>query len=290
MMKIEKLLTISDKMKDGKKKEMARVQDFDIEDMKKLDKNKFKKGKSQRGIPRLESDCLVILKDDFDDYEKEMNSQIDRLKSAIEEKNKSIESLQNRLSSIDEEHEEKINKLNEEYSDKIDGLNADLHEKDIEIEKVKTNYEKEIGDLKEKYERELGEFREKIQIDINKLKLFDEESHISIIDHQKEISDLKAEHQKELGKLNIFNPESDMKISDHNKKVNGIKDKIVIETINNKDNINELKESLSFIGFIRGKHKPIIKNMEEGNEHLKRISQYSESENKEDFQDVKKRK
>lgn len=250
MMKIEKLLTISDKMKDGKKKEMARVQDFDIDDMKKLDKTKFKKGKSQRGIPRLESDCLVILKDDFEEYEKDMKSEIDRLKSAIEEKDKSIESLQNRLSSIDDNKEEKIKNLEDEYSGKIDKLNEDLHEKDLEIERTRS-------ELIEKYERIIGDFKAETQKDLNKLELFDEEKHMLIKDHDQEIS-----------KLNIFNPEYHMKKEDHQKELNKMRGNCLKLRVRENAEYSSYIEELDSLGRfekLMNKDKSILNEMKKYN-------------------------
>ena len=183
MMKIEKLLTISDKILKGKKTEIAKVQDFDKEDIKNVDKTKFKKGKSQRGVKRLESKCFVILKEDFEEYERDINSQIEKLKNEIAEKDKSIESLQNQLSNIDEVNEEEIKKLDDDYSEEVQQLKEDLHEKDLEIERTKTEYEKKIGELK----------------------IFDEDSHMSI-----------AEHQKEIDNLELFDKDKHMTIKDPN--------------------------------------------------------------------------
>lgn len=218
---------------------------------------------------KMVCDVLVCFPDELKKIlqeHKEFQSQIQSLENEIAEKDKSIESMTNRLSSIDEEHEKEIKKLTDEYSGRIGKLNEDIHEKDIEKEQVKTKYEREIGDLKESNQKE-----------INGLKLFDEEKHMLIKDHQDELQN-----------LTLYNPESDMKISDHNKEVNGIKDRIVIETIQYNDNITELEKSLSFIGFIKGKHKPIIKQMREGIDDLKLIAQYSESEDDEFVQDIKK--
>ena len=179
-MKIETLLTISEKMKDGKKKEMGRVKDLTDEELGKLNRDRFKEGKSQRGKTRLESRCFVILKEDFEDYEREINSKIQSLESTIEDKDKSIESLENRLSSIDEEHSKEIKKIDDEYSERIAQLNEELHGKDIEKEEVKTKYEKEIGELKESN-----------QIKINGLELFDEDKHMKIKEYYSKISGIK---------------------------------------------------------------------------------------------------
>ena len=166
MMKIEKLLTISDK-------DIVRVQDFNDKDKKQIDKKKFHHGKSQRKESRLEAKVYVILKEDFDDYEEEVKSKMTELEE-------SIERLENQLSSIDKDHQKELKKLDDEYSAKVDELNKDLHEKDLEIERTKT-----------KYEKELGLFREDIQKEINKLELYDEEYHMKITDHQKEVSGIK---------------------------------------------------------------------------------------------------
>lgn len=231
MMKIEKLLTISDKMINGKKTEIAKVQDFDKEDIKKVDKTKFKKGKSQRGVQRLESKCFVILKEDFEEYEKDINSQIEKLKNEIAEKDKSIKSLQNRLSTIDEGKEEEIKKLNDDYSERIDKLNDDLHEKDLEIERTKTEYEKKIGGLK----------------------IFDADSHMSIADHQKEINNLE-----------LFDEEYHMKISDHEKELNKMRGNCLKLRVRENKGYSSYIEELDKLGRwdkFRNKDKAILKEM-----------------------------
>ena len=279
MMKIEKLLTISGKVINGKETEVARVQDFDDKDRKKIDKSKFEKGKSTRGVERLEARCLVILKEDFENYEKESQSQMQTLKDEIGEKNKEIEMLQNKLSDIDEKHQKEMDKIKDEYSEEIEQLKADLHEKDLEIERTKTKSEEEKGDLKEKYQEEIGIFREKIQKEINGLELFDEDKHMLIKDHQADVLELRK---------NQFNSEYHMNITDHQKKISGIKDKIVRETIQYNDKISELEKSLSLSGYIRGHHKSKIKELKEGIDDFKLIAQYIESQENELLQDVKK--
>lgn len=181
MMQIEKLLTISEKVSNGKKTEVARVQEFDDKDRKKIDKSKFQKGKSTRGVERLQANCLVILKEDFEEYEKDFQSQMQSLRDDIEAKNNRIKMIENDLSNIEEKHQKELKDLKKEYSDKIDELNEDLHEKDLEIEKTKT-----------KYEKELGVFRESIQKEINGLKLFDEEYHMNISDHEKALNKMRG--------------------------------------------------------------------------------------------------
>lgn len=231
MMKIEKLLTISDKILKGKKTEIAKVQDFDKEDIKKVDKTKFKKGKSQRGVKRLESKCFVILKEDFEEYERDINSQIEKLKNEIAEKDKSIESLQNQLSNIDEVNEEEIKKLDDDYSEEVQQLKEDLHEKDLEIERTKTEYEKKIGELK----------------------IFDEDSHMSI-----------AEHQKEINNLKLFDEEYHMKKEDHQKALNKMRGNCLKLRVRENKGYSSYIEELDKLGRwdkFRNKDKAILKQM-----------------------------
>ena len=254
MMKIEKLLTITDTMKNGKKTEIAKVQDFDKDDIKMLDKTKFKKGKSQRGVKRLESKCFVILEDDFEDYEKDIHSQIQSLESTIANQKKTIEELENRLSSIDGDHEEETKKIADEYSDKVDQLKADLHEKDLEIERTKTKYESEIGDIKKSYEARIGEFREEIQKEINELELFDADKHMTI----------KA-HNEELSNLELFDAEYHMKKEDHQKALNKMRGNCLKLRVRENKEYSSYIEQLDKLGRLakfRNHDKPILKEME----------------------------
>lgn len=261
MMKIEKLLTISDK-------DIVRVQDFNDKDKKQIDKKKFHHGESQRKESRLEAKVYVILKEDFDDYEEEVKSKMTELEE-------SIERLENQLSSIDEDHQKELKELDDEYSAKVDGLNKDLHDKDLEIKETEKEYEKKIGNLKEDNQKE-----------INKLELFDEEKHMKIIDHQSELDNLK-----------LFDEEKHMKITDHQSEVfglkkenkeeiDGIKDKIVRETISHKDHISNLKKSLSFFGFLKGDYKSHLESLDEDIEHYEYIAKYIESKNDDEVQDI----
>ena len=180
MMKIEKILSISEGVKNGKVTEISRVQDLNDKDIEKLDKSKFKKSTSQRKTERLEAKCFVILKDDFEDYERGNDSKIQSLKEDIQDKDKTIKQLQDKLSAIDEDYQKKIENIKQEHSAKIDELKEALHDKDLEIEKVKTRYEKEIG-----------VFREEIQKEINALELYDEDKHMKIKDHDDEVNGIK---------------------------------------------------------------------------------------------------
>lgn len=180
MIKIEKILSISEKVKNGKPKEISRVQDLNDKDIGQLDKSKFKKSTSQRDEPRLESKCFVILKDDFEDYERGIDSKIQSLEEVIEDKDKTIKKLKDDLSAIDEDYQKKIENIKEENNAKMDELKEALHDKDLEIERTKTRYEKEIG-----------LFREEIQKDINALELYDEDKHMKIKDHENEVKGIK---------------------------------------------------------------------------------------------------
>ena len=147
--------------------------------------------------------------------------------------------------------------MDDKYSARIDELNAVIHEKDIEIERTKT-----------KYEKELGEFREKTQKDLNALKLYDEEYHMKIQDHQSAIFDLKEEHQKEFS---------------------GIKDQITKETIHHNDNLNSLENGLSLIGYIKGDYKASLNALKEDIDAFRYIAQYIESKEIEILPDSKRK-
>ena len=266
MMKIEKILSISEGVKNGKVTEISRVQDLNDKDIEKLDKSKFKKSTSQRKTERLEAKCFVILKDDFEDYERGNDSKIQSLKEDIQDKDKTIKQLQDKLSAIDEDYQKKIENIKRENNAKMDELKEALHDKDLEIEKVKTRYEKEIGNLKESYQKE-----------INGLDLYDEDKHMKIKDHDDIISNLKLfDEDKHMA---ISDHEDEVKgiTSDHEDEVKGIKDKIVRETIINNDRIHELEKGLTFRGFIRGKYKTPLKDLKEGIDHFQYIAQYSET-------------
>lgn len=244
MKKIEKLLTISDKG-------IVRVQDFNDKDKKQIDKKKFHRGKSQRNETRLEAEIYVIFKDDFDDYQDQVQSKMDELE-------KSIESLENQLSSIDERHQKDLKKLDDEYSAKVDGLNNDLHDKDLEIERTKTEYE-----------RELGNFREKIQKEINQLDIFDEDKHLLLKDHYSEVNGIKDRIVRETihHNDNLNSLENNLNILEDNLNVIGfIKGKP-------KSSLKELKE--------------YIPQLKEDIEAFRYIAQYIESKNDDEVQDVK---
>lgn len=153
-----------------------------------IDDKKFHQNKRGAYV----SEVIVIFKDDFADYENQMNEKIKSMEEELEEKNQTIKKLEDRLSAIDEDHQKEIGNLKQEHSAKVNQLNEDLHDKDLEIEKVKTKYEREIGDLKEKYERELGDFREEIQKEINELEIFDEDYHMKISDHEKALNEMRG--------------------------------------------------------------------------------------------------
>ena len=226
-------------------------------------------------------DVIICFPDELEkilEEHEEFQSQIQSLKETIEEKEKELDILGNRLSHIEEEHEKELKNIRLQNKGQIDELKEDIKKKSIENNEAKIESEKRIGDLKGKYEKQIGDLKEKTQRDLNKLTLYDEGIHMSIIDHQKEISDLKDKHQEELNGLKLFDEEKHMKISDHNEKVNGLKDSIVRETIQYNDNLNELKESLSLTGYILGKHKSIIADMESEIEELKLIAKYEDFE------------
>lgn len=118
-------------------------------------------------------DVLICFPDEFEELlqdHQNLQSQIQSLEKTLSEKEKSIEMLENRLSSIDGGNQKEIKKIEEEYSERIDGLNNDLHDKDIEIEKVKTEYEKKIGELN----------------------IFNPEYHMKISDHEKALNKMRG--------------------------------------------------------------------------------------------------
>lgn len=203
-------------------------------------------------------DVLICFPDEYEkihhEYE-ESQSQIQSLKNEISEQRKSIESMENELSSIHSEHQKEIKELDDKYSAKIDELNEVIHEKDIEIERTKTKYETDIGSLKEEHQKEL-----------NALKVYDEEYHMKIQDHQSEVFDLKEEHQKEFS---------------------GIKDQITKETIHHNDNLNSLENGLSLIGYIKGEYKSPLKALKEDIEQFQRIGKYLEMKENEILPDIK---
>lgn len=205
-------------------------------------------------------DVLIIFPDEYEKFHHEngeSQSQIQSLKNENSEQRKSIENMGNQLSSIHSEHQKKIKELEDKYSAKIDELNAVIHEKDIEIERTKAKYEKDIGSLKEEHQK-----------DLNALKLYDEEYHMRIQDHQSEIFDLKEEHQKEFS---------------------GIKDQITRETIHHNDNLNSLENGLSLIGYIKGDYKSSLKALKEDIQAFGYIAQYIESKENEILPDIKKK-
>ena len=157
MMKIERLLTIT---QDSKGNDIARVQDLTNDQIKIIDREKFKEAKSTKNKSRLQAEAYVILKEDFNNYENQMNEKIKSLEDVIEDKNQTIKKLEDKLSAIDEDYKKQIENIKQENNAKIDELKEALHEKDLEIEKTKTRYEKEIG-----------VFREDIQKEINMMKI-----------------------------------------------------------------------------------------------------------------------
>lgn len=177
MMKIERLLTIT---QDSKGNDIARVQDLTNDQIKIIDREKFKEAKSTKNKSRLQAEAYVILKEDFNNYENQMNEKIKSLEDVIEDKNQTIKKLEDKLSAIDEDYKKQIENIKQEDSAKIDELKEDLHDKDLEIERTKTRYEKEIG-----------VFREDIQKEINDLDLYDEDKHMKIKDHEKEVKGIK---------------------------------------------------------------------------------------------------
>ena len=262
MMKIERQLSIS---QDKKGNEIARVQDLTKDQIKNLDKDKFRKTKSQRNESRLEAEVYIILKEDFNKIEDNF-SKIQSLEEVIEDKDKTIKKLKDDLSAIDEDYQKKIENIKEENNAKMDELKEALHDKDLEIEKTKTRYEEKIGNLKEAYQKE-----------INGLELYDKDKHMKISDHNEEVSNLELFDEDKHMKIQDHKDKISNLKSDHEKEVKGIKDKIVRETIINNDRINELEKGLSFRGFIRGKYKTPLQDLKEGIEHFQYIAQYSET-------------
>lgn len=221
-------------------------------------KQKDKKTKNKKDI--IVCDVLICFPDEYVEFQnehEEFQSQIQSLKNEISEQRKSIESMENQLSSIHSEHQKELERIDDEYSGKIDELNEVIHEKDMEIERTKTKYETDIGNLKEEHQK-----------DLNALKVYDEEYHMKIQDHQSEVFDLKEEHQKEFS---------------------GIKDQIIKETIHHNDNLNSLENGLSLIGYIKGEYKSPLKALKEDIEQFQRIGKYLEMRETEILPDIKKK-
>ena len=170
-----------------------------------------------------------------------------------------------------------------EIDSEIKGLNEEIKILKDKLSAIDEDNQKKINDLKDEYSGKIDKLNE----DLHEKDLEIERTKTK---YEKDIGVFREEIQKEINHLELFDEDKHIKLSDHNKKVNRIKDKIVVETLQNKDNLNELKNSLSFIRYLKGDYKSIIKDMEEGNEHLKMIAQYSESKNEEILQDVKKEK
>lgn len=202
----------------------------------------------------------------MEDHEN-LQSQISDLEEKLDSKNKRIEILENRLSSIDEDHQKEMKKMDSEYSERIDELKEEVHEKDLEIERTKTEYEKEIGQINKAHLNH-----------VNGLKLFDEEKHILIKDHDEEISRLKE---------SLFNPESDMKIEDHNLKINTIKNKIVEGIIPHNNNIERL-DSINIWKYFKGELNDIKKDLKKDMNEFKDIAHYIESKNENVIVEIKK--
>ena len=225
-----------------------------------IEDSKFYKNKN--GI--MVCDVLVCFPDEYKKLMSDHNdlqSQITELNETISSQKKTIERLENQLSSIDKDHQKELKKLDDEYSAKVDELNKDLHEKDLEIERTKT-----------KYEKELGLFREDIQKEINKLELYDEEYHMKITDHQKEVSGIKDRIVRET--------------IHHNDNLNSLE-----------KNLDLLEDNLNLIGFIKGSPKSKLKELKECTSDLKEdieafryIAQYIESKKDDEVQDVKLKK
>lgn len=210
---------------------------------------------------KLICDVIIGFPDEYEKFSHDhenLQTEIQALKESNDAQAKTIKMLQDKLSNIEERHQKEIKRKDDEYSAKIDGLNEDIHQKSLEIERTKTKYEKEIGVLKEEHQKEL-----------NQLQLFDEESHMSIIDHQNEVFELKEEHQKEFSR---------------------IKDSIAKETIHHNDNINDLEKGLNLFGYIKGEYKTPLKALKEDIESFRMISQYLESKENAIPQDVKMKK
>ena len=209
---------------------------------------------------KMVCDVLICFPDEYAEFHhehEESQSQIQSLNETISEQKELIESMRNQLSSIDEEYSKKIKELDDEYSGRIAQLNEDIHERDMEIERTKTKYETDIGNLKEEHQKEL-----------NALKLYDEEYHMRIQDHQSEIFDLKEKHQKEFS---------------------GIKDQISKETIHHNDNLNSLENGLSLIGYIKGDYKSSLEALKEDIEQFQMIGKYIEMRETEILPDIKKK-
>ncbi len=203
-------------------------------------------------------DVIIGFPDEYEEFSHEhenLQTEIQALKESNDAQAKEIKMLQDKLSNIEERHQKEIKRKDDEYSAKINGLNEDIHQKALEIERTKTEYEKEIGKLKESNQKE-----------INSLELYDDKSHMSIIEHQSSVFDLKEAQWKE--------------ISD-------IKDKIVREIIHHNDNLNSLENNLNLLGYIKGNYKSSLKSLKEDIEAFRYIAQYMESKETEILPDVK---
>jgi len=221
-------------------------------------KQKDKKTKNKKDI--VVCDVLICFPDEYAEFHQEheeFQSQMQTLKEEISKQKELIESLQNELSSIHSDHQKEMDDLKEEYSAKINELNDALHHKDIEIEETKTRYEERIGNLKEEHQKE-----------INLLKLYDDEYHMKIQDHQTEVFNLKKGHQKEFS---------------------GIKDQITKETIHHNDHLNDFKESLKLRNYIRGHHKKNFEILKEDIEQFRMIGKYIETKETEIIEGVKRK-
>lgn len=259
---------------------LVRVVDFNDDEKKKFIKEeKFRKGKSRQGSPRQEADVYVIYCDDFDENEslmKDSESKIQSLKNDIQAKDKTIERLENELSSIYSDNKKEMDDLKDEYDEEVNQLKKDLHEKDLEIERTKTKYEKEIGQIKEANRNH-----------VNDIKIFDKEKHITIKDHQDKVDELKEEIDDLKSKL--YDEEKHMKIKDHNSAVNGIKNRIVETLLPHNDNINRL-DSIGLLGYIKGDLKEVRKDLKKDIQAFEDISHYIESKNENVIVELKKEK
>ena len=214
--------------------------------------------KNKNGI--MVCDVLVCFPDEYEKLMSDHNdlqSQITELNETISSQKKTIERLENQLSSIDEDHQKELKELDDEYSAKVDGLNKDLHDKDLEIKETEKEYEKKIGNLKEDNQKE-----------INKLELFDEEYHMKITDHQKEVSGIKDSIVRET--------------IHHNDNLNSLE-----------KNLESLENNINLIGLIKGRPKSKLKELKECTSDLKEdieafryIAQFIESKNEDAVQDV----
>ena len=245
----------------------------------------YKNGKDRNGNDKIFCDVIVCFPDEFDKMShehEESQSKIQELEDTIAANKKEIESLQNQLSSIDGKHQKEIKKLKDGNSAKIKELNDALNDKKVESEKIRTKYEKVIGSLKGNYEKEIGKIKTANESHINGLKLYDEEIHMSIIDHKNQIE-----------ALTLYDEEKHMKITDHiaeiseaNNKMNGIKDMISRKTISHNDKINEL-DNINLWKYLKGDLKRIKSDLKEDIEDFEMIAEHIELENAAILPDVK---